>query len=824
MGNNINVKITADVVDLRSKLALANADFAATQKQLKALAVEASSGGIKQASPELLKAAEASAQAESKVSLLKGEMKKFGAEASKIGHGHTGFLRYIREVFDEISSGRTRYLPSTLATLAQQYGGLSTAALGAVGAVAAVAAALGYLEYKALEAKKEVDDLTTAFRLTGRGGEIGAGGVQYMLDFLNSVPNASSAATQAFVQFAATSGQVNLVLANQVGQLLPAFEKAFGKKAPEAAAKLLKSLSDLSVDGFRKLDQEMLNLSPTEYEQVEHLIAIGNQAKATAEIIKILAHRTGSYVKSLGDEVYRIEQKMSDVVNAAAFREGIHLNFDPKSIQSIENVKKILSSQGGLVSESAIRDLDTLESKLRAIRALETKTAKAQANQHYTAELQAAETLNEKLDQQAQIKAHLVKLEADLADARKREDQHGIKTFSHAIAYEQAKLKKLQEEADRKKHSSPQEKEHQHAIALAHRSAQEVERRKVEAVANAGRQITQMLRDDEVTDARISEEKLQQRKAMLQQELAAGRITNTQMVDDEIALTEQIYNVDLKRLKQEAELNRESVVDQNRTTNQIRDLYAKLMADLAALDAKRAQAVQKDAQKEVTVWERSHRGLLNSERSLIQASLGSWQGFEQSVESLALRQFTNLITGEAKMWTERLAIQQSGADESKAITLKSALEQIANDAAKAASSTYAAVAAIPVVGPFLAPAAAAGAAVAVFGFEALTSAAGGQWQVYKDGQLTELHKDEMVMPAHLANPMRAAVSSIASGGGGSESRQVPSSTPDVHFHVHANDTRSVQAWLNENGEHIARTLQRVWRNNGHLAPMGRSAA
>ncbi len=819
MSNNITVKITADVVDLRSKMALAKADLAATNKELGTLAKTASGGGMTTGlQSDLTKAAEKSVVAETRVKGLASEIKKLEGTAGH-GHGHTGALRYIREIFDEVSSGRTRYLPSTLATLAQQYGGLSAAALGAAVAVGAVVAGLGYLEYRALEAEQEVDDLSTAFRLTGRSSEIGADGVSYMLSFLDSVPNASSAATQAFVQFAATAGNVNLVLANQVGQLLPAFEKAFGKKGPEAASKLLASLSDLSVNGFRKLDQELLNLSPTEYEQIEHLISIGDQAKATSEIIAILAHRTGTYVKSLGDQIYDVEQKMSSVIKNAAFREGIKLNFDPKSLQSIENVKRVLASQGGLVSQSAIDELNKLEGELRSIRAEEAKNGKNQADHAYKLQVQAAEKLSASLDKQGEIKKKLLKLDHDLAEAEVRKDRHGIAVFSKSIAYEKAELEKLQKAASHHGHHTT----HGH---LAGRSSAEMEaRRQIMAIERAGQQITSMLRGDASADEQISNQQLQQKKQVLQQEVESGRITNVQMIDAEIALTQKMYEQDLARLRDEMNANKGRLADENSIVNQIREAEVRLDAELAALRAKRAQAREKDTQKEVQTWERAHRGLFATERTLIEASLGTWRGFEQTVESLALRNFENLVAGEARMWTERLLLKQTATDESKAIGLKGTLAEISQSAAAAGAAAAKAVAGIPVIGPALAPAAMVATEALVFGAEALISAAGGQWQVPYDGQLTQLHKDEMVMPAYLANPMRQVVTNIASGGSSAAARgpMGAASGPDVHFHIHANDARSVQAWLNENGEHIARSLQRVWKDRPGLAPAGRSA-
>jgi hypothetical protein len=76
------------------------------------------------------------------------------------------------------------------------------------------------------------------------------------------------------------------------------------------------------------------------------------------------------------------------------------------------------------------------------------------------------------------------------------------------------------------------------------------------------------------------------------------------------------------------------------------------------------------------------------------------------------------------------------------------------DAAKAFAGTYASVSEIPLVGWLLAPVAASAAFAAVAGYETLASAEGGWDRVPKDGSPAILHKNEMVLPARLAEGVR----------------------------------------------------------------------
>lgn len=108
------------------------------------------------------------------------------------------------------------------------------------------------------------------------------------------------------------------------------------------------------------------------------------------------------------------------------------------------------------------------------------------------------------------------------------------------------------------------------------------------------------------------------------------------------------------------------------------------------------------------------------------------------------------------------AVRTTAAVTSDAITTgssaKSSILQIAHAAAVAAAHVYKSIAAIPVIGPFLAPAAAAAALFAVYSFgKSIASAKGGWGEVPADGMQTELHKQEMVLPASLAVPLRQAL-------------------------------------------------------------------
>ena len=86
-------------------------------------------------------------------------------------------------------------------------------------------------------------------------------------------------------------------------------------------------------------------------------------------------------------------------------------------------------------------------------------------------------------------------------------------------------------------------------------------------------------------------------------------------------------------------------------------------------------------------------------------------------------------------------------------------------AAQAAAGAFAATAAIPYVGPELAPAAAALAYSDTMAFGALASAAGGYDIPSNINPMVQTHASEMILPASIADPLRGMIAGGGRGGG-----------------------------------------------------------
>jgi hypothetical protein len=157
----------------------------------------------------------------------------------------------------------------------------------------------------------------------------------------------------------------------------------------------------------------------------------------------------------------------------------------------------------------------------------------------------------------------------------------------------------------------------------------------------------------------------------------------------------------------------------------------------------------------------------------------------------------------------RTAAETAGAGQSVLVAAWTAIKTIGIKAWEAAASVYAAIASIPVVGPFLAPAMAVAAAGTVMSFVGRIASAEGGFDVPRGlNPVTQLHEKEMVLPAHLAETVRAMAGAAGSGAGGG----------DIYLNVNAVDGASVRRLFMDHGSALSDALRRQARNFTPIKP------
>lgn len=353
--------------------------------------------------------------------------------------------------------------------------------------------------------------------------------------------------------------------------------------------------------------------------------------------------------------------------------------------------------------------------------------------------------------------------------------------------------------------------------------------------------LNQMLSDEKSYDASVEAE---QQKSIADQE----KILETSVKGQEDADQQKIKSIENQyRL---GELNAREFVDAEKAANQeALDDFAQYTSKKIALDQGNVKALEADAKEWVTTsaaitsqltqeqqqaaqktqqqWTQASNQITRSLDSALNTMLFSTQSHTQQMQNLyrmlgqeviklAVEQpLENWIRGEVQKTAatvagvaQRNAAQSAGAAAGMAESAAMSQKQIMNAAYTAAANTYESVSSIPVVGWILAPAAAAATFAGVEAFDNVASAAGGWGNVDAD-QLAQIHKNEMILPAHIADFVRSGAQAQSGTAGTSRGGG------DIHnWNINAMDGKSVARVLSSNPDAIRKAASRAMNPGG----------
>lgn len=354
---------------------------------------------------------------------------------------------------------------------------------------------------------------------------------------------------------------------------------------------------------------------------------------------------------------------------------------------------------------------------------------------------------------------------------------------------------------------------------------------------------------------------LEQKKEMLDEEVSANKISVGQKFAALQQFNSQEYEDNYQALEQELALYDEGSVQYAAVLNKETILTAQYFANQEKLSAQGAQATA-DAQKKA--WDSVFNTIDKDLDTMLQGVLQGTQTWQQAMAKLFDNLALSFIEDIAKMTVRWIAFEALGVgsnpfakysdDISKLITLITGMgaattattvattasaaattaagaasaasagvqaaastQMVEGHAASAAAAVYDDVAQIPYVGWLLAPPAAAAAFAAVSAFGSLASAEGGYDIPSGVNPLTQLHQNEMVLPAPLANTVRSISNSSNNGSASSSSG---ASSTNITFTIQAIDTQSGVQFLKNNAATIASTISGQIRNgNSSLSSM-----
>lgn len=273
------------------------------------------------------------------------------------------------------------------------------------------------------------------------------------------------------------------------------------------------------------------------------------------------------------------------------------------------------------------------------------------------------------------------------------------------------------------------------------------------------------------------------KEELLNQDVAMGRITIAQKLAAEKDLVTQREMLEHQALAQEQLTEGISINKWQELENKKLDITRKADLERQKLqnqgELQDQQIWQGMLDKMTQGWDRGIQAMLHGQMTLSQGFTGALKQMENQTEMSFINMGLN--------WLKAAALQALIGKESHA-------SQTLLDAKGAAAGAYNATVGIPFVGPVLAPAAAAVAFTGVMAF------AEGGWDRVPSDQVAMIHKNEMVLPASIAEPVRQMAAAGAGGGGGQP------------LHIHAVDAPSVLALFRRHQGSLMSVMGEAMRN------------
>ena len=278
---------------------------------------------------------------------------------------------------------------------------------------------------------------------------------------------------------------------------------------------------------------------------------------------------------------------------------------------------------------------------------------------------------------------------------------------------------------------------------------------------------------------------------------AAGLESKGRLLIQEQQYLAQKYALDMQALAQEEALAKDEPVKLAQINAQKMEVEKQYQNQLRQL--------QQQASLQRTLVERTAINSISQSWSTALSQMATGQrSFTKGLQSMYMGIVNMISTALAGMIEKWMQQQLTAMILGRAIQTTTGIAQVTSNAAIAGSAAYAATAAIPIIGPELAPAAAATAFAGAMSFAGLASAKGGWGDVPFDGAMAMLHKNEMVLPADIATPLRAnlkgGANDNAAAGGGASGR----GGGDTHIHYAPNITsaRITPQDLTDHADHL----------------------
>lgn len=280
--------------------------------------------------------------------------------------------------------------------------------------------------------------------------------------------------------------------------------------------------------------------------------------------------------------------------------------------------------------------------------------------------------------------------------------------------------------------------------------------------------------------------------------VATNEMTARERVTFEMQTQEELYQMQLSYLQKKLELMAMEPKEVERINAEIVRLKGEHVLQMQQTDIQHFQTSKAEWDNYFSVvnnaFSNSIQGMVFQGQTLREAWGGIMQSMVGSLIQTGVKMVTNWAATQLGMTTAttagaavRTAAEVASSKASITANAGAAIKNIMTKGAEVFANVYNAIAGIPYVGPFLAPVMAVAAGAAVVGMVGKVASAEGGWdRVPYDGAKAILHKEEMVLPAPLAEGIRGMVESGGAQRGG--------------VTIQALDRRDVQRYFNDNNE------------------------
>lgn len=647
---SLTVKISADVVELQAKLAIARAELSSFNAELRAAAKDQTTSGLGAAmSADLLKASEGAIQARSKVDALSGSLEKAGVNVRGI--------REINAAVHDLLSGNVGALPGAFAILGHSFAELGIAGIGAVAGVTALGAGLVELALHEKEAAEAAEQARGAFAFQGIAEN--AAQVNAWVEQVADMPGVSQKAASAYVQAFGGIRYATDQLKSELLDLVPVLQQEFGEQGPKKAAELAAAFNDLKGKGEETL--RALGAAPDTMSRFYAALNQGDQSAA----FKILLQQIAGNLK-IAD--VKFDQS---ALEAKSFWENVNLGLlgganDAEllgqAIQEIDDakLKKIADDMAAATQTPATQtkmpgsDAD-FQAQLEKIRDDTQRSNIAILNDEIAAYAKREQELASFGQNTEVIDNQRLSLIAERGRAAGSEAVSAARTQISAIAAQSnvGNVQKLEQERavwqqlkDGEVLTYQQRLDAQRSFNNSTAALQKAQQAESQAIEKSNAD----------TDLAISKLNLEAKKSILSQEEAAHVITAHQEFAMLADIARQEEALDEERLQKELALLQDEPAKYAEVYNQIRLLRAKLSADLGAYAKQETLDTQKEAKDQNAAWQGMVNQIESAESSLVSNVLSGREKVSTSVLQSIGRMIESEIAADLKYLTNHLFV------------------------------------------------------------------------------------------------------------------------------------------------------------------------